>query len=197
MPLTTRLFLSLFTCSALLLLGACSQKDSPGSAQSPSKQAASVETIAAQAKGFTVGAFMSAHTVYVFFDPQCPHCGHLWQASVPLHKKVKFVWIPVAWINAASLPQGAALLTAGNPFEQMTEHEALLLAGKGGMSAPSSVAPDLEQSIKANTKLLNGFGAESVPFVVAKNARTGQTVSRSGALATAALAELIGIDATP
>jgi thiol:disulfide interchange protein DsbG len=153
--------------------------------------------VATQAKGFTVGAFMSTNTVYVFFDPQCPHCGHLWKASAPLHKKIKFVWVPVAWINASSLPQGAALLTAANPLELMTEHETSLLSGKGGISAPASVTPDIEKSIKANTALLNSFGAESVPYVVAKNARTGQTVSRNGALSTAALAELIGVDATP
>lgn len=181
---------------AALLLGACSQQETPGAAQ-PSKQEVSVQAVATQAKGFTVGSIMSARTVYVFFDPQCPHCGHLWQASVPLHNKVKFVWIPVAWINASSLPQGAALLTAANPAEQMTEHEASLLAGKGGISAPASVASDIEQSIKANTQLLNSFGAESVPFIVTKDARTGQAVGRSGALGTPELAALAGVDAAP
>ena len=153
--------------------------------------------MAAQAKGFTVGALMSAHTVYVFFDPQCPHCGHLWQASIPLHKKMKFVWVPVAWINASSTPQGAALLAAANPQELMTQHEESLLSGKGGITAPTSITAEIEKSIKANTALLNSFGAESVPFVVAKNARSGQTVSRNGAMTTAALAELAGLDAAP
>ncbi len=195
MPMN-RLLLTLLSC-ATLLLGACSKQDTPSASSQPTKQEISVDTVAAQAKGFTVGSFMSANTVYVFFDPQCPHCGHLWQASLPLQKKIKFVWVPVAWINGSSLPQGAALLTAGNPVELMTEHEASLLSGKGGIAAPGSIAPDIEKSIKANTKLLNSFGAESVPFVVAKNARTGQTVSRNGALSTAALAELIGLDAAP
>ena len=179
-----------------LLLGACSQQDTPGTTQ-PSKQELSVQAVATQAKGFTVGSIMSARTVYVFFDPQCPHCGHLWQASIPLHNKVKFVWIPVAWINASSLPQGAALLTAANPTELMTAHEASLLAGNGGISAPAIVASDIEQSIKANTKLLNSFGAESVPFIVTKDAHTGQAVSRDGALSTPELAALAGVDAAP
>ncbi len=176
-----------------MLLAACSPKDTPSPTKT-TKQEVSVQAVAAQAKGFTVGAVMSANTVYVFFDPQCPHCGHLWQASTPLHRKVKFVWIPVAWINASSLSQGAALLTATNPLELMTEHEASLLAGKGGISAPSGVGSDIEQSIKSNTKLLNGFGAESVPFIVVKNAVTGQTISKDGAMTTAALAEMIGVD---
>ena len=181
---------------AALLFGACSQQENPGAAPS-SKQELSVQTVVTQAKGFTVGSIMSAHTVYVFFDPQCPHCGHLWQASTPLHNKVKFVWIPVAWINASSLPQGAALLTAANPTELMTAHEESLLAGKGGISAPTSVSSDTEQSIKANTKLLNSFGAESVPFIVTKDASTGKTVGRDGALGTTELAALAGLDAAP
>lgn len=195
MPLN-RLFLSSLALIATLFLGACSKQDTPDAAQ-VAKPEISVQTVATQAKGFTVGALMSANTVYVFFDPQCPHCGHLWQASTPLHKKVKFVWIPVAWINASSLTQGAALLTSGDPLALMTQHEASLLAGTGGISASAGVASDVEQTIKANTKLLNSFGAESVPFVVVKNARTGQTISRDGALTTVELAELVGVDATP
>lgn len=183
---------------ATLLVSACSQQDSsksePATAKA-AKQAISLETIAAQAKGFTVGSMMSANTVYVFFDAQCPHCGHLWEASLPFQKKVKFVWIPVGWINASSVAQGAALLTATNPGALMSEHEASLLAKKGGISAPSSIPPEIEQAIKANTQLLGSFGAEAVPFIVARNAKTGQTVSRDGAMSTPALAEFLGVEA--
>ncbi len=181
----------------MLALSACSPQESPKAAPAaaPAKQAASVEVAAAQGKGFTVGALMSANTAYVFFDPQCPHCGHLWNASLPLQKKVKFVWIPVGWINATSTAQGAALLTAANPAELMTEHETSLLAGKGGISASSSIAPDIEKAIKGNTQLLNSFGAESVPFILARNVKTGQTVTRDGSMSTTALAELLGVEA--
>ena len=189
------LFLSLFLMVAVLL-GACSKQETP--AATPAKaarQPISLETIAAQAKGFTVGSMMSANTVYVFFDAQCPHCGHLWEASLPLQKKVKFVWIPVGWINASSVAQGAALLTAANPGALMSEHEASLLAKKGGISAPSSIPPEIEQAIKANTQLLGSFGAEAVPFIVARDLKSGQTVSRDGAMSTQALATFLGIEA--
>ena len=68
------------------------------------------------------------------------------------------------------------------------------MAGKGGISGSSSVPPDIEKAIKSNTQLLNSFGAEAVPFVVAKNLKTGQTVSRDGAMSTPALAEFLGLD---
>lgn len=177
-----------------LAISGCSPQESSTSA-TPAKREVSLETVAAQAKGFSAGALMSTHIAYVFFDAQCPHCGRLWQASAPLHKKVRFVWIPVGMINATSVAQGAALLTAASPEALMTEHETSLLAGKGGISASASVAPDVEKAIKNNTQLLNSFGAEAVPFIVARNLKSGQTVSRDGALSTAALAELLGVDA--
>ena len=183
---------------ATLLVSACSQQDSSKSEPAPAKaakQAISLETIAAQAKGFTVGSMMSTNTVYVFFDAQCPHCGHLWESALPLQKKVKFVWIPVGWINASSVAQGAALLTAANPGALMSEHEASLLAKKGGISAPSSIPPEIEQAIKANTQLLGSFGAEAVPFIVARDLKSGQIVSRDGAMSTQALAGFLGIEA--
>ena len=130
---------------------------------------------------------MSANAVYVLFDPQCPHCGHLWQASLPLQNKVKFVWIPVAIMNAKSAPQGAALLSAANPVDVMTQHEQSILAGTGGTSASSSVPDELAKAIKDNTALFNSLGVESVPYVLAKNLRTGQLVTRNGAMDTTAV----------
>ena len=185
--------LSPFLLTLGLLMSACSPQDA-GNSSAPAKREISVATVAAQAKGFAVGSMMSANTVYVFFDTQCPHCGHLWEASRGLQGKVKFVWIPVGMINAISSAQAAALLTAVDPGTLMGEHEASLLAGKGGISGSSSVPPDIEKAIKSNTQLLNSFGAEAVPFVVAKNLKTGQTVSRDGAMSTPALAEFLGLD---
>ncbi len=122
------------TClaAACLTLAACSKNDTPpsqaaapssavtapASASSTTPTASSpYDQVVSTAKGFTVGALMSAQTVYVLFDPQCPHCGRLWQASLGLHNKVKFVWIPIAFKPGTSVAQGAALLTAMNPVE--------------------------------------------------------------------------------
>ncbi len=177
-----------------LALSACSKKEPEAAAAAP-KRAPTVEIVAAEGKGFTVGAMMAANPVYIFFDAQCPHCARLWAASVPLQKKVKFVWIPVGLMNATSSTQGAALLSAADPAQTMAEHEKSMLAGQGGIAASSSVKPEIEQAIKNNTGLFNNLGIEGVPFVVAKNARTGQTVTRGGTMDTAALAQLLGVDA--
>jgi thiol:disulfide interchange protein DsbG len=174
-------------------LAACSPQDAkpePGSIP----VASAYDTLAKEGKGFAVGALMSNNTVYVMFDPQCPHCSQLWIQSLPLHKKAKFVWMPVSIINATSTPQGAALLTAANPLEAMTVHEKSILAGSGGTSASSSIPSDVEASIKKNTNLLNALGVASVPYIVGKNASTGAQVTNTGTLSTDALAQLLGLN---
>ena len=181
--------------AAMLGLSACSPQDTATKQVAGSvKPAESYDLLAKEGRGFTVGALMSANTVYVMFDPQCPHCGHLWEQSLPLHKKVKFVWMPVAFISAKSAPQGAALLTAANPIEAMTTHEASILAGSGGTSASSSIPDDISAAIKKNTDLFNSMGVESVPYIVARNASTGQVVTNAGAFETAALAQFLGLN---
>ena len=195
----------LVSTAIVLALTACSKTETPATGATPNSTAAattsaaansgsSYDMVAANSKGFTVGALMSAQAVYVLFDPQCPHCGRLWQASLPLHSKAKFVWIPISFNPTKSLPQGAALLSAANPVEAMNAHEQSLLAGTGGMSASSDVPEEIKQAITNNTQLLNRLGVDSVPFLLGKHRKTGEIVSFNGAMETAALANLLGID---
>ena len=177
----------------------CSKPDAPAQpAKAPptaATPAQSYESVAAQGKGFSVGALMSAHPVYVLFDPQCPHCGQLWEAALPLHSKTKFVWIPVSIINGKSARQGAALLSARNPAEAMAAHEKSILAGTGGMSTPDGLPPDMEQAVQKNTVLFSSLGVDSVPYILARNVNTGLVVSNTGSLTTTELAALLGIAA--
>ncbi len=190
MPTRRHFTRSLLLAPAALALAACGQADTPAKAPIAPEQA--YATVAAEGKGFTVGATMAQRVVYVLFDPQCPHCGHLWQAAEPLLTKARFVWLPVAFLGPKSLPQGAALMQAAQPQQTMAEHERSLLSGSGGISASASIPDDIETAIKANTALLSRLGAESVPFIVAQSAN-GQPVQHSGALDTPALAALLGL----
>ncbi|MGB4118527.1 MAG: DsbC family protein [Polaromonas sp.] len=182
-----------FALALCMGLASCSKQDTTA-APAAIAPAQSYDAVAKDGKGFTAGAMMSAQTVYVLFDAQCPHCGMLWNASQPLQKKVKFVWIPVSLMNPKSTLQGAALLTAPNPVEMMSSHEGALLAGTGGMIADPNPSPEAQAAIKSNTQLFNSLGATSVPYIVAKNARSGAVVTHSGALQTPALAAFLGVD---
>ncbi len=175
-----------------LSLAACSREDASADKGPPIAATQALDVLAAEGKGFTVGATMAARTVYVLFDPQCPHCGHLWEASQPLLDKARFVWLPVAFISPKSLPQGAALLQSAQPLETLAAHEMALRGGSGGMSASASVPDDIKAAIERNTQLLGRLGAESVPFIVTRSAG-GQPVLHAGSMETAALAALIGL----
>jgi len=82
---------------------------------------------------------MSARTVYVFFDPQCPHCADLWESAKPLKAQAKFVWIPVGLVSKASTAQGATLLAAADPAAAMEAHETSMRAQSGGISAGGDI----------------------------------------------------------
>ena len=107
--LPRRTALACLALSPVAFIAACSPKDQPAPTPKASlKLPDSYDILSKDGKGFVAGSLLSANTVYVMFDPQCPHCGHLWQQAQPLLKKVKFVWMPVSFINAKSTPQGAA-----------------------------------------------------------------------------------------
>lgn len=168
--------------------------DAPGGGKPAVSAPVSIEAIEAEARGFTVGSPMSVRTVYVFFDPQCPHCAALWQAAKPLKPQAKFVWIPVALLNKTSEGQGAAMLASKDPVATMDEHEASLTARKGGISAIGDLDAQRALVVK-NTALMNRFGIGSVPAVVGKHAQTGALVTREGSMPTAQLAALLGLQA--
>jgi thiol:disulfide interchange protein DsbG len=137
---------------------------------------------------------MAARTVYVFFDPQCPHCAVLWQSAKPLKSQAKFVWIPVGLIGQTSIAQGATILGAKDPIVAMEENESSVLAKRGGISAGGDIDA-LKPAIEKNTALLTRFGFESVPTIVALNAQTGALVTKEGSLPTPELAALLGLQA--
>ena len=179
---------------ASLLLASC--KEAPDAAPAaPAKSeatAVSIAAIQAEAKGFVVGAPMSVRTVYVFFDPQCPHCAALWESAKPLKSQAKFIWIPVALLNKTSEAQGAALLASKDPVTAMDEHEASMRAKTGGISAMGDLDAQRATVVK-NTGLLNRFGFASIPTIVAMNTQTNALVTHEGAMATPELARLVGL----
>jgi thiol:disulfide interchange protein DsbG len=174
-----------------LLLSACGKQEGPATDARPSTPI-TIDAIAAQAKGFTVGQAMRAQSVYVFFDPQCPHCAALWNETKPLLARAKFVWVPVALMGPKSLGQGGAILSAPDPVAAMEQNEASVLAQQGGISAVG-ISAESKEPVQKNTELFDRLGLSSVPSIVARNTKTGELVTISGALPAAQLAERLGL----
>jgi thiol:disulfide interchange protein DsbG len=149
--------------------------------------------IAAQGKGFSVGPMMAAQVVYVFFDPACPHCAHLWQGAQQLGTKLRMVWMPVGFLRPQSTPQGATILAAADPVAAMNTNEASVLQRGPGIPADPKVPDAVVQQVKANTDLLKQLNADSVPFIVFKNAKTGQAGTHAGAVPPDELLQMVGM----
>ena len=182
---------------ATLGLAACDNK--PTASSTPAAPAAQKKSpqeayeLAQKAAGFSVGPVMAANTVYVFFDPACPHCAQLWANAKPLQTQLKMVWIPLGWLRPSSGPQSATILSAADPAAAMEENERLVLDRKGGISASQSLSDEVKDKIKANTDLFNSLGAESVPLIVFKNAKSGQYGMQPGAVDAATLSAMVGL----
>lgn len=189
-----RAALALLAVAAATSLVACKDASTPAQQPAAAAQptAVSIEAITAQAKGFTVGQAMSSRVVYVFFDPQCPHCAALWAAAKPLKSQARFVWIPVGLINDKSSVQGALLLAAKDPEAAMDTHEASLRGGTGGIPV-TGAADEAKAAVAGNTKLFNNFGLQGVPAVVARHGKSGELVTREGSMQTEALAAFLGL----
>jgi thiol:disulfide interchange protein DsbG len=192
--MTTKLHIDrrfVLAAMATLVLSGCGKQEAASSGPKAATPV-SIETIEAQAKGFTVGQPMRSQSIYVFFDPQCPHCAALWNETKPLVARAKFIWVPVALMGPKSLGQGGAILGAADPIASMEQNEASVLAKQGGISAVG-VTDANKDLVQRNTELFDRFGFASVPAIVAKNARTGELVTISGSLPAAQLADRLGL----
>lgn len=202
----------LLTPLLVTLLAACSKPDAPAAATpiptppastavAPSDGASAATATPAEAayrkaqagSGFSVGPVIGADPVLVLFDPQCPHCAELWAAAQPLLGKIKMVWMPVGFLRETSTPQGAMILTASDPVAKMNEQEKLLADRQGGLPVPSDVDPQAIAKVQANTELLRTLGADSVPYVLYRNHRTGAYAAGAGAMSTEQLSAALGL----
>lgn len=179
--------------AAALALAACTPESTQPttSAALGVQQPLSLAALKTQAKGFTVGSLMRAREVFVFYDPQCPHCANLWQETKQLHGEAKFTWIPVAIMRPVSALQGGAILSSSDPVKTMDEHEALISAGRGGMTA-GPLSEEMKATIAQNTALFQSFGRNGVPFIVSQHVTTGELITIPGALSATALKSTLG-----
>ena len=148
---------------------------------------------ASKGTGFTTGPMMAANTVYVFFDPTCPHCAALWTNAKVLSTKLKIVWMPIGLLHRSSEPQGATILSSPDPAAAMSENETSVLAHGGGITASQTLSADILAKVKANTDIFHALGAESVPLIVYKNAKTGEFGKHDGAVPAEELAAMVGL----
>ena len=184
-------------CLGTLQLAGCTPKGDPSSSATPAQPAKTpaqqYAALAKEAKGISIGPGVSDYTVFVMFDPQCLHCARLWEESKALTGTVKFVWVPVKFLDGSDKSQSALLLGSSTPVEDMDRLMSSVLARTTSTSPQEAVPPYLEASIKSNTELINRFHVLAVPYVVARNQTTSEYVARQGGMSNEMLKRFLGI----
>jgi thiol:disulfide interchange protein DsbG len=192
-PLRRRHTLALLAALALAPLAGC-DRGTPASGSSPAASPDTAWQLASQqASGFSVGPLIASHSVYVFFDPACPHCAELWTAAQPLLGRMRMVWIPVGFLQPGSAAKGATILAAVDPAAEMNRNESSLLSGGPGIEPAASLPAGALDKVKANTALFQRIGADSVPFLVYLDPQTRKPAVHAGAMDSDHLAELLGL----
>ena len=164
--------------------------------RSPARQAASVQpqsdnpvitvaqlrTIGQLAQGFSFGSRLNPNVVYVFFDPKCPHCRHLWEHIQPLAARAHFVWIPIGLLGPDSTTQAEAILGADDPVAAMNVNErdhAISGENAPGLTPTAAQSARWAAAVARNTSLLASLGVRGVPFMVRED-RTGHVLTVLG-----------------
>lgn len=181
------------SCAAGLLVGCSEDTSAPQPSQASASKSDKWEKLRSSANGFDAGLRFSTRRAFVFFDPQCPHCSKFWLATKPLASAAQLTWVPVGLLGALSLKQGAMILGASDPVTAMNEHEmAFTSAGyRGGIRVENLDEAALAR-VKANTELFDSLGFNGVPFVVGRNARSGEVFTRQAGMSAEVLLTQLG-----
>lgn len=144
-----------------------------------------------QAHYMTEGPLMASKEIFVFFDPQCPHCANLYLAFEELNSQVKVNWIPVGALGPISEKAGAEMLASSEPLVELKKHAIIVSSGKRlspGLSSDSEAIT----KVKANTELFMKLGINSVPAVLMTDAN-GKFVQKIGFIPSAEVLRTLGL----
>ena len=127
-----------------------------------------------QSADFVVeGATNPKSIVYVFVDPNCPYCHHVWMA-LQYYEKVGLQarWLPVGVIKPSSLGRAAAILEAADPAAALRTNETGYrpIDVEGGIPALANPKPATVAKLEANLALMRAFGLRGVPGMVWQDA---------------------------
>jgi len=120
--------------------------------------------------------------VFVFFDPQCPHCSSLWKNFQDEKvKDVNVVWIPVSVLGSKSEHQAGIMLSAKDPVALFNEHEQLMSqlkyeeADTAFAKYGENISKEVVDKLNKNNKIFDETGATGVPLVL-KLSKDGKNI---------------------
>ena len=136
--------------------------------------------LAALAGATTIRQGDGSHSLYVFFDPNCPYCHHLYLELQPLVAGggLQVHWVVLGMLTASSLPKAAAILQAPDRLKafETNEHDYDFAANGqpgGGIEPARTIEPATRRLLQRNLDIYRGQRLFGVP-VMAWKTRGGQ-----------------------
>lgn len=123
----------------------------------------------------------SPHIVYIFFDPNCPYCHKVYEATRSWVKsnKLQLRWIPVGILLPTSHGKAVAMLAADDPLKAFYKNEDKYTMGDGGIDEDLG-NPEVEKRLSANEALLSRTGIGAVPLLLF-HSKDGEPILIQGA----------------
>ena len=143
---------------------------------------------------------MNAQAVlYVFFDANCLYCHLTWKALQPyVGAGLQVRWVPVAYQKPSSEPRAAAIMSAADRVAALRMNELRYRASQfdGGIAPMPRVSAAIASELRANTRLMQEFGAPGTPLLVWKD-RNGNVRVKVGVPRLTELPQITGLPAQP
>lgn len=135
--------------------------------------------------------------VYLFFDPNCPYCHHVFDSLMKIRKDrpdLQFRWIPLGMLGSNSTAKAAAIIQAADPLKAFMTNEknyGFLNSDTGGGIPPAKHVDAASQTILVeNLSILQGQNLYGIPVVVFQ-ADDGKPFYFSGQRSEAQLREIL------
>ena len=134
-----------------------------------------------QGTSFLIGRSGPVFTDFV--DPDCPYCHQEFRELRPLllSGKLRLRIVPVAVLDAGSLPRAATLLASQRPVETFLQAEAGVHDGHLALSRMQNVPPAIAAAVERNNQLLEDIDPYGeVPAILFEDRAAGKVASMIG-----------------
>lgn len=127
-----------------------------------------LEAVQADNTVLTEGQADAEHELWVFFDPNCPHCNTIWQTSRSFIEsgELKVHWMPVAFLSNTSAGKVAKFWQAEDQVAKFNETESKFAQGGATPLRSSEILPSTREMLQKNLDYMRDFGANGTPTVV-------------------------------
>lgn len=148
----------------------------------PQKDYSSVlDNVVAGDTVLTEGNADAEKELWVFFDPNCPHCHTIWQTTRSFidSGELKVNWLPIAFLSNTSAGKVAKFWQADDQVAVFNESEAQFNQGGSTPLRSSEITRETREMLETNLNYLSDFGSNGTPTVVYKNKSGGVGVISS------------------